>query len=573
MSTRKRILQLFFISSALVFLLAGVYVYKKRNWIRTNIKIVRDELVVNNSNKIHGIFYKGDTLSVDTLPDFEHLLLTVNNEKSFRVNTELLTKIPESKNILLTVEFWGNKYLRKHNNAPLDEIIDGSMDDKLLKIYESLLNNNRKIYVRINPEMDVWLNLYPWQGRVQFNDAYRHVALLWKNKNPNLKFVCGPSGFMGLDEYYPGNDVVDAISITLKSESETLFKRYPSYANLKNEVHIKLHRLRFFNQPVLLLGNEELVDNESVIKYATAEMDTINKYRAIAYNKNLWVNDEPITQKSKFLLGLYDPEQRLVSDSNINVEHIFVDFRQVQENDLKKSLKEIFSRNHDAIVTFEPWRDKDGYSDPEVLLNIISGKYDSILNQVFEDITDDSHTVYLRFAHEMEIPITRYAWQSQDPITYIRAFRYFIQLPHPFPSNVKKVWGPAGDSGSVDFYPGDDVVDYVSFAAYALPDKDITDYEKQYSFRRMFNYKTTSLQMVHKPIFITEFGVKGPEDFQSKWMEDAARVLNENPQIIGASYFNQSDNPGAWGDIEAPEWGISENTLHQFLKVLKRDDD
>lgn len=572
MSTRKKILQLFFFSSALIVLLAGLYVFKKRNWIRTNIKIVHDELVVNNSNKIHGIFYPGDTLSVDTLPNFEHLLLTVNNEKSFRVNTELLTKIPESKNILLTVEFWGNKHLRKHNNAPLDEIMNGSMDDKLIKIYESLLNNNRKIFVRINPEMEVWLNLAPWQNRIQNIDVYRYVVLMWKNKNPNLKFVWGPSGFMGLDEYFPGNDVVDAISITLKSESEALFKRYPSYTDLKNEIHIKLHRMRFFNQPVLLLGNEKLVDNESVIKYATDEIDTITKYRDIAYNEKLWINDEPIIQKTKFLTGLYDPEQRLVFDSNVNVEHIFIDFRHIQENELKNALSLIFSRNHDAIVTFEPWRDKDGFSDPDVLSNIISGKYDNILKQLFEDISDSTHNVYLRFAHEMEIPITRYSWQSQDPITYIRAFRYVMQFPLSFPNNVKKVWGPAGDSGSVDFYPGDDVVDYISLAAYALPDKDISEYKKQYSFRRIFGFKTKALQLLQKPIFITEFGVKGPEDFQTAWMEDAARVLNENLQVIGVSYFNQSDNPGAWGDIKAPEWSISEYTLQRFLETLDRDD-
>ncbi|MCU0406373.1 MAG: hypothetical protein MUE64_05260, partial [Ignavibacteriaceae bacterium] len=187
------------------------------------------------------------------------------------------------------------------------------------------------------------------------------------------------------------------------------------------------------------------------------------------------------------------------------------------------------------------------------------------------DISYTKQMVYLRFAHEMEIPITRYAWQSQDPLIYIRAFRYFMNFTDTIPHNVKRIWGPAGDRSSPDFYPGNDALDYISFVIYGLPDKDITEHEKQLTFSNIYNHKIWRFRFFAKPVFITEFGVRGPEDYQTRWLEDAAKTLNENPRVIGVNYFNMSDTPGAWGEIKEPDWSITPASLHRFLEVLERD--
>lgn len=101
---------------------------------------------------------------------------------------------------------------------------------------------------------------------------------------------------------------------------------------------------------------------------------------------------------------------------------------------------------------------------------------------MYSIILSTDRKVYLRYAHEMEIPVTRYPWQSQDPITYIKSYRYFMNFKNPLPANIKRIWGPAGDRGSLEWWPGNDVVDYVSVAIYGLPDKNITDPNRQESF-------------------------------------------------------------------------------------------
>jgi len=545
---------LFFFVFALAILSA--YVYKQRNVISSNFHVINNELLPRNNETVLGFYYRSDSTYYDTLVSFTHFAVTVNNHSSFQIDKTLFDDVPQNQDILLSIEFRGNKYLRKYNNDPLQEIINGSLDEKLQLIYDSLLDSDRKIYVRINPEMELWYNNFPWYNCFKYIETYRHVALLWQNKN--LKFIWGHSGFDGAERFYPGNDVVDLISFTL----------HPGKTSYRNEVDRNLHRMRFVNKPIMIMTFEKACDNKLIYNYVKAEIDTITKYQNIAYNDSLWKNSDMVIKDKKFHIGLHDPRNLLLSDPAISIEHVFVSFDHIQSGESERRIDDVFSRNHDVILTVEPWGEKP---DSNILLNIIHGKYDSIIHRLYKDISDKNHTVYLRFAHEMEIPVTRYPWQSQDPLTYIRAFRYFMQYPQQVPGNVKRVWGPAGDGGSSDFYPGNDVVDYVSIAVYALPDKNITDYEKQFTFSSMFIYKTSNVRFINKPIFITEFGVKGPEEYKAMWLEDAAKILNINLQVVGVNYFNMSDTPGAWGEIKEPDWSITIETLHRFLEVLDRD--
>jgi beta-mannanase len=257
-----------------------------------------------------------------------------------------------------------------------------------------------------------------------------------------------------------------------------------------------------------------------------------------------------------------------VDDAAVTVEHLFADFENLANGQFETAFNKVLSRGHDAIVTFEPMTRPPEPVDQSVLQNIVRGEYDDEFAAIFRIVSNRQATVYLRFAHEMEIPITRYPWQSQDPVEYIRAFRYFMQFPGKLAPNIVRIWGPAGDRGSIEFWPGDDVVDEVSVAIYGLPDKNITDPKAQESFRDIFERKAYRLRFVDKPIFITEFGVKGPEAFQTRWLEDAARTIVAHPEIQGVNYFNMVDNPEVWGDIKAPDWSITMASLHRFVALV-----
>ncbi|NNG08758.1 MAG: hypothetical protein HKM92_01200, partial [Arenibacter sp.] len=112
--------------------------------------------------------------------------------------------------------------------------------------------------------------------------------------------------------------------------------------------------------------------------------------------------------------------------------------------------------------------------------------------------------------------------------------------------------------------------DIVSIAIYGLPDKNIIDPEKQESFETIFNRKIWRLRFLDKPIFITEFGVKGPEEYQTRWLKRAAEIIAQNSQLIGVNYFNMSDTPKAWGEIKPPDWSITKKSFLSFTETLNR---
>jgi beta-mannanase len=280
----------------------SAYVYKQRNVISSNFHVVKNELLPRNNETVSGFYFKSDSTYYDTLVNFAHFAVTVNNHSSFRIDKTIFDDVPQNQDILLSIEFRGNKYLRKYKNDPLQEIINGSLDEKLKKIYDSLLDSDRKIYVRINPEMELWYFNFPWYNCYKYIDAYRHVALLWQNKN--LKFIWGHSGFRGAERFYPGDDVVDFVSFTL----------HPAKTSYRKEVHRNLHRLRFVNKPIMVMTFEKSCDNKLINNYINAEIDTIAKYYDIAYNDSLWEISDPVVKDKKFLIGVYDPRKLLISD-------------------------------------------------------------------------------------------------------------------------------------------------------------------------------------------------------------------------------------------------------------------
>ncbi len=509
---------------------------------------------------------------------FRHLGLRWNNTGGPGVPGKLEKLWDPARPVLLTLEIWSpvmNRYTGQKNM--LDQINDGEFDRKINELAAFLARNTQPVWLRLNPEMEVHVDRYPWQmtSPAKYRESFQRISRMIRKTAPAVKMVWAPAGYAGTEEYWPGKAEVDLVSVTLKSGSEGMTDKYPDEPTLTASITRKLHRTRFFDRPVLLLGSGRLKEGE----YTRAAFDSaaayLQHYKAIAYNV-LDALDQPITaavlrKDSSLLTGVYDPDTRIVREVPVQVEHLFVNLSRLKKGQFRTMADSAKKRNHALIVTMEPWKDKKLTKDPELISNILAGRYDSVLEQMYAVIRDFNGTVYLRWLHEMEIPITRYPWQSQPPLEYIRAYRYFVEfIRKKNPANIYFVWGPAGDRGSMEFYPGNDVVDYVSIAIYGLPDKNITDHRQQESFATIFNRKYNRLWMTHKPLFITEFGISGPDDYKKQWLTEAADVVNSKKEINGISYFNDADAPKAWGDIEAPQWSITGEMYRNFLEKVKK---
>ncbi|MDF7812193.1 hypothetical protein [Hymenobacter sp. YC55] len=526
------------------------------------------EIKKDFAEPIIGSYAHDTTASVKDAINFQHSAITIAEQTSDEVIQQALTALASTKPNLITIKTVG-----ANQENILQKFVDGNFDAKIKTICTSLAEIQQPIYLRWNPEMEVPVTLYPWQfqSSALYAEAFRRFAKLTKQLLPNAQIVWGPAGYPGAEEYWPGNDVVDVISLTVNSKSELQATGYPHTKDMTVLLKRKIHRVRFMNKPILILGTEDTNTNNLVKEFLPVAINETEREQATIYATiapDSAISTPVATRTANPVIGVYDPKQLLLTAEPVKVEHLFIDLGNVEDGLFLKEFTAITARKHDVILTVEPWKDKSYKKGDNVLLNTINGKYDSIFKKLYSVLSNSKQTVYLRFAHEMEIPIERYPWQSQDPVVYSKAFRHFMNYGSVRLKNVKRIWGPAGDRGSVEWWPGGDVVDYISVAIYGLPDKNITDPQKQESFSTIYARKHHRMRFAHKPIFVTEFGVKGPEDLQMKWLDDAANVINNHKEIIGACYFNLADNPKAWGQIAAPDWSINRNTFISFTKEI-----
>lgn len=511
----------------------------------------------------------------DTLKDFTHIYLRLTHDGSDDIAAMLDKAWSKEGPVMLTVETWpgtAGKFTRENILALVDS---GLFDKKISNLAMYISKKNSPVMLRLNPDMEVYVPVYPWQMQSPdlYSKAFNHFAQLLKSGAPAVKMIWSPAGYPGAEEYWPGTKWVDMVAVTLKGKSELQTNNYPEAKSQQELIYRKLHRMRFFDKPVLLIGSDKLGRDDFKQTEFDAAVAYIRQHKDIEYidlnAADKTISPELLRKDSALITGVFDPFHILVDSIDITAEHLFVNIPTLKGGLFKRRFDSVLQRNRSIIVTMEPWKDKQLHKDPDLIDNILKGKYDSLFEQMYSVIGATNKTIYLRWLHEMEIPITRYPWQSQDPIGYIKAYRYFVNyVRNKKPQHIYFVWGPAGDRGSMEFWPGSDVVDYTSIAIYGLPDKNITDHNKQESFNTIFRRKYRRIALSHKPLFITEFGVKGPSSFKAKWLADAAAVIESNKEINGISYFNDADSPKAWGDIEAPDWSVSPSLYKAFLKQL-----
>ena len=517
---------------------------------------VESGIFKRDNEPILGVYSLNEEITQQEATAIEHYVLVLNNIDDWNINLQSLQSIPPNQPLLLTIEIWEASILNK--------IAAGEYDKGLKKLLSKLRETHGNIYLRWQPEMEVPNTKLPWANRGPvYSEAFNKFAEISEEVFPEARLTWGPAGYAGNMGSFPDPLYVEASTITLNSDSEENVQIY-KHNTIKEQLQRKLHRMRFVEAPVFILGSRNMDVSEFNSEWLEEAAEKLQKDKKDINFRNIVKNTTNQNyRENEPIIGLYDYNELLVNEEAVSVEHLFINFEQIEEGSFKNSINKVYARNHDVIITVEPIK-----QDTTILKDLVAGKHDLILQKLYDFISKTNRTIYLRFAHEMEIPIERYPWQSRDPAEYIRAFRYFMQFPDKEMTQIRKVWGPAGDRGSIEWWPGDDVVDIVSLAIYGLPDKNITDPKAQESFSTIYNRKNWRIRFLQKPIFITEFGVKGPEEFQENWLLEAAEVINSHREIMGVNYFNMTDVPKAWGDIKPPDWSITKKTFTRYVNAL-----
>ena len=99
----------------------------------------------------------------------------------------------------------------------LEEILAGQHDANIKALCGAIGDFETETTIRWGHAMDSKLERYPWSNwePTEFVTAYRHVHDVCAAEAPDAKFMWGPSGRANMENYYPGDDYVDLVGLSV----------------------------------------------------------------------------------------------------------------------------------------------------------------------------------------------------------------------------------------------------------------------------------------------------------------------------------------------------------------------
>jgi beta-mannanase len=199
-------------------------------------------------------------------------------------------------------------------------------------------------------------------------------------------------------------------------------------------------------------------------------------------------------------------------------------------------------------ITWEPWWGNptdQTYSNQRIL----DGRYDAYLQIWAEDIKAFGHPVMIRWAHEMNG--NWYPWsgihsggartdgfgdpaKADGPERYVAAYRYIHDtFAMAGVTNVSWLWCPEKQSvpnepwnQPEEYYPGDDVVDWVCLDGYnwgaATYDWGVSGWM---TFIQLFKPIYDRVKVYQKPVMIGEFASAEVGGDKGQWISDAYAAM------------------------------------------------
>lgn len=255
-------------------------------------------------------------------------------------------------------------------------------------------------------------------------------------------------------------------------------------------------------------------------------------------------------QGSKVEFGAYDPQGQLSAEADVSIDHIFLDWNASPL--LTRKGVDLAARHKRALmVTLEPF---PRLPQPSAALvsDVLGGAYDDALRAHCSVLGGASGTVYLRFAHEMDLANNRYPWSGLEPADYIAIYRHAVNLCRKVAPRIVSVWSPVGNAGLNRYYPGGDMVDFVGLSLFGLQPWEEITYGRSRQFSEALTEKYQLLSIYGKPVTIAEFGVCGGSRYRTQWLAEAIRQgAGEFPLLRSIIYFNDRE-PYRWPNLERP---------------------
>lgn len=126
--------------------------------------------------------------------------------------------LQRNRNLLITIEPWSWSLDWKLTPTQLrDRMLRGEYDANMEAIANTIAELKSPVIVRWGQEMEDTSGRFSWAGwePQDWIKAYRHAMDIVRAKAPKAKIMWSPKGLPNLVDYYPGDDYVDLVGLSV----------------------------------------------------------------------------------------------------------------------------------------------------------------------------------------------------------------------------------------------------------------------------------------------------------------------------------------------------------------------
>lgn len=223
----------------------------------------------------------------------------------------------------------------------------------------------------------------------------------------------------------------------------------------------------------------------------------------------------------------------------------YVGLRELKDgNKLRNKLRQMVAVNPELIVQLGLAMTQDGKPEVHYEQDVAAGKYDAEIDTLINILKVHNRPVFLRLGYEFNG-----FWNGYQATTYKQAYRYVIQKIRKAGLNqVASMWCFAIDSDEdnfMDYYPGDDVVDWWSVDVFGTWHFDRPE---------LFAFMDSAIARKY-PVMIGEstprrMSVTKGDSSWRLWFVPYFNLIRTYPNMKGISYINWN-----WTGTPWPDWG------------------
>lgn len=184
---------------------------------------------------------------------------------------------------LITLEPWPGEGKNLTGDKLLDEIGVGKYDQTIDQICRTLSEQEILVLIRWGHEMELPASRYPWSGASpqKYLQAYKHFVDKCRTCSDKFRFVWSPAGEEGLEKYWPGEDYVDIVGLSLYS-FDKWEREYIGYQRSFSEIFSSRYdRVKNYNKPILIAEMGVTGSDSYKIEWVSAMHKDLGKYKQL----------------------------------------------------------------------------------------------------------------------------------------------------------------------------------------------------------------------------------------------------------------------------------------------------